>query len=278
VKTVTVNPIPTPVITGLAATQNLSSVVYTTQAGMTGYTWTVSTGGTITAGGTATDNTATVKWNTVGAQTISVNYSNASSCTAAIPTVYAVTVYDLPVPTITGPTPVCVNTTGNVYVTETGMTAYTWTVSAGGTITAGGGTSNSSVTVTWNTAGPQTVTVNYTNGAGYTAATPTSKVITVNSLPVPTIAGSSLVCIGTAGSVYSTETGMTAYSWAVSSGGTITSGGTASDNTVTITWNTAGPQTVSVNYSNATGCTATSQTVKAVTVNPIPTTSPIWHN
>jgi len=275
---VTVNPMPTPVITGLAATQNLSSVVYTTQAGMTGYSWTVSTGGTITAGGTATDNTATVKWNTVGAQTISVNYSNASSCTAVIPTVYAVTVYDLPVPTITGPTPVCVNTTGNVYVTETGMTAYTWTVSAGGTITAGGGTSNSSVTVTWNTAGPQTVTVNYTNGAGYTAATPTSKVITVNSLPVPTIAGSSLVCIGTAGSVYSTETGMTAYSWAVSSGGTITSGGTASDNTVTITWNTAGPQTVSVNYSNATGCTATSQTVKAVTVNPIPTTSPIWHN
>ena len=275
---VTVNPIPTPVITGLAATQNLSSVVYTTQSGMTGYSWTVSSGGTITAGGTATDNTATVKWNTVGPQTISVNYSNASSCTAVIPTAYAVTVYDLPVPTITGPTPVCANTTGNVYVTETGMTGYTWTVSAGGTITAGGGTTSNSVTVTWNTAGPQTVTVNYTNGAGYTAATPASKAITVNSIPVPTIAGSSLVCIGTAGSVYSTETGMTAYSWVVSSGGTITSGGTASDNTVTITWNTAGPQTVSVNYSNATGCTATSRTVKDVTVNPIPTTSPIWHN
>jgi hypothetical protein len=275
---VTVYPLPTPVITGLATTPNLSSVVYTTQAGMTGYTWTVSAGGTITAGGTATDNTATVKWNAVGPQTVSVNYGNANSCTAAIPTVYNVTVYDLPVPTITGPTPVCVNTTNNVYVTEAGMTGYTWTVGAGGTITAGGTATDNTVTVTWNTAGPQTVTVNYTNGAGYTAATPASKVITVNSLPVPTITGSSLVCIGTAGSVYSTETGMTGYSWVVSAGGTITSGGTASDNTVTITWNTAGPQTVSVNYTNATGCMATNRTNKDITVNPLPTTSPIWHN
>jgi len=86
------------------------------------------------------------------------------------------------------------------------------------------------------------------------------------------------VCIGTVGSVYTTEAGMTAYTWVVSAGGTITSGGTFTDNTVTITWNTAGPQTVSVNYTNATGCSATSPTVKPVTVNPLPTTSPIWHN
>lgn len=275
---VTINPLPTPVITGLAASPTLSTTVYTTQAGMTGYSWTVSAGGAITAGGTATDNTVTVKWNTAGAQSVSVNYSNANTCTAVSPTVYNVTVGDLPVPTITGPTPICVNTTGNVYTTEAGMSAYTWTVSAGGTITAGGTATDNTVTVTWNTASPQTVTVNYTNVAGYRAATPTSKAITVNSLPVPTITGSSLVCIGTVGSVYSTESGMTAYTWVVSAGGTITSGGTATDPTVTITWNTAGPQTVSVNYTNATGCTAASPTVKPVTVNPLPTTSPIKHN
>ena len=273
---VTINPLPTPTVAGLAASPTLSTTVYTTQTGMTGYSWTVSAGGTITAGGTTTDNSVTVKWNIAGPQTVSVNYINANTCTAVSPTVYNVTVGDLPIPTITGPTPVCVNSIGNVYFTETGMTGYTWTVSAGGTITAGAGTS--SITVTWNTAGPQTVTVNYTNGAGYTAATPTSKPITVNSLPVPTITGSSPVCIGTVGSVYSTEPGMTSYTWVVSAGGTITSGGTATDPTVTITWNTAGPQTVSVNYTNVSGCTAASPTAKPVTVNPLPTTSPIWHN
>ena len=275
---VTINPLPTPTITGLTATPILSSTVYTTQAGMTGYSWTVSAGGTITAGGTATDNTATIRWNIAGPQSVSVNYSNANTCTAVSPTVYNITVGDLPVPTITGPTPICVNTTNNVYVTEAGMTAYIWTVSAGGTITAGGTATDNTVTATWNTASAQTVTVNYKNGAGYTAATPTSKTITVNSLPVPVITGSSLVCIGTIGSVYTTESGMTAYTWVVSAGGTITSGGTTSDRTVTITWNTANAQTVSVNYTNGIGCVAAIPTVQSVTVNPLPTTSPIRHN
>ena len=57
--------------------------------------------------------------------------------------VLAVTVNALPVPTITGPAPACVGTTGNVYTTESGMTNYTWTVSGGGSVTAGG---NSTVT------------------------------------------------------------------------------------------------------------------------------------
>ncbi|MBV5342596.1 hypothetical protein JZU68_02935, partial [bacterium] len=94
---------------------------------------------------------------------------NANLCTAVSATVYNVTVGDLPIPTITGPTPVCINSTNNVYVTEAGMTDYTWTVSGGGTITAGGGVSNNTVTVTWNTASAQTGNVNYQNGAGDTA-------------------------------------------------------------------------------------------------------------
>ena len=68
----------------------------------------------------------------------------------------------LPAPTLAGPISVCAGSTGNVYTTQAGMTNYIWAVSAGGTITAGG-TSNSTVTVTWNTAGAQTVSVNYTN-------------------------------------------------------------------------------------------------------------------
>ena len=59
---------------------------------------------------------------------------------------------------------------------------------------------------------------------------------------------------GSSGNVYTTQSGMTGYTWAVSSGGTITSG--QGTNTVTVTWNTAGTQTVSVTYTNSsiTGC------------------------
>ena len=181
---ITINPLPVPTIAGLAAIETLVNTVYTTEAGMTGYVWTVSAGGTITAGGTATDNTVTVIWNTAGPQTVSVNYENATTCMATSATVYNVTVGLLPIPTIIGPSPICVNTANNVYTTEAGMTGYVWTVSAGGIITAGGGATDNTVTVTWTTASPQAVTVNYTNGSGYTAASPTVKTITVDPLPV----------------------------------------------------------------------------------------------
>ena len=72
---------------------------------------------------------------------------------------------------------------------------------------------------------------------------------------------------------------MTNYVWSVSAGGTITAGGTNISNTVTVTWNTTGPQSVSVNYTvPATGCTAASPKVLSITVNPKPATTPITHN
>lgn len=179
---ISINPLPTPTIAGLNAIQTLLSTVYTTEAGMSAYVWNISAGGTITAGGGANDNTVTVIWNTAGPQTVSVNYQNATSCTAASATVLNVTVGVLPIPTLIGPSPICVNTANNVYTTEAGMSAYVWNVSAGGTITAGGGANDNTVTVTWHTAAPQTVSVNYTSG-GYTAASPTVKTITVDPLP-----------------------------------------------------------------------------------------------
>ena len=51
-------------------------------------------------------------------------------------------------------------------------------------------------------------------------------------------------------------------------GGFITSGGLGTDNTATVTWNTTGLQTISVNYQDVGGCTAASPTVYNVTVTP----------
>ncbi len=266
--TVTVNALPVPTVTGpgtlcAGATGN----VYTTQAGMAGYVWTVSAGGTIIAG--AGTNSLTVNWNAAGAQTVCVNYANANGCMATSPGCYNVTVNALPVPTITGPASPCVNSSGNVYTTQAGMTGYTWSVSAGGLITAGGTTN--AITVTWSTAGAKTVTVNYNNANNCTAATPASYAITVNPLPVPAIAGPASVCQWTTNVVYTTQPGMTNYLWTVSPGGVITAGGTPASNTMTVTWTTAGAQSVCVNYTSAAGCTAAAATCYNVQVNPTPT-------
>ena len=98
-------------------------------------------------------------------------------------------------------------------------------------------------------------------------------ILSVHSLPVPTISGLATACEGATSVTYTTETGggITGYSWTVSGGGLKTSGGGASDNTMTVTWNTAGSQSVTVNYLDGNGCTATSPTSKSITINPLPT-------
>jgi hypothetical protein len=93
-----------------------------------------------------------------------------------------VTIKPLPTPSISGPAPVNVNTTGNIYNTEAGKSSYTWTISgAGNSIT--GVTGTDAIAVTWNTPGDQTVTVNYLEN-GCSAVAPVSKSVHVNARPV----------------------------------------------------------------------------------------------
>jgi len=212
---ITINPLPVPTITGSSAEcVNSAGNVYTTQSSMTNYTWAVS-GGTITAGGGITNNSVTITWTTAGTGTVSVNYVNSNGCTAASPTVRNVTVNALPVPTITGNATACINSTGNVYTTETGMSNYLWTVSAGGNITAGGGSTNNSVTITWTTTGAKTVTVNYRDSNGCTATVATVFNITVNALPVVNAGPNAIIPNGTSTTLDGTVTGTGpfTYSW-----------------------------------------------------------------
>ncbi len=213
---------------------------------------------------TATNLTATTKYRAVIQSGVcsSINSSDAT-----------VIVNSLPEPTISGPAIACNNSTANIYATQSGMTNYKWTVSAGGAITSGGTSADNTVTIAWNTAGAQTVSVNYTNLNGCTAASFSVKNIIINPLPVPTIAGPGTVLETSTENIYTTETGMSGYAWTVSGGGTITAG--VGTNAVTVTWNTPGVQSLSVNYFNFLGCAAASPAVKLVTVNPllVPTVS-----
>jgi uncharacterized protein (TIGR02145 family) len=197
---------------------------------------------------------------------VSVQDGSSTACSQPQTGGATVTVNPLPVPSVDGPASVCLNSTGT-YLTDAGMTNYLWSVSAGGTITSGAGTN--SVNILWSTNGSKTITVDYHDVNGCTALTPSSLTVNVSTLPVPALNGSNTICSGSS-TTYSTDAGMTNYQWLVSAGGTITAGGGTTNNSVTVTWNTAGAQTISVNYTMGTGCTATNPTVLDITVNPRP--------
>jgi hypothetical protein len=235
---------------------------------MTNYVWSVSPGGTVTAGGSPTSNTITITWNSAGTQFIDVNYINSNGCTAPIATTYNVTVNPLPTPTITGSNTLCAGSSGNVYTTQAGMTNYIWSISSGGTITAGGTNSSNTVTVAWNMAGLQFVSVNYTNTYGCTVASPVVYPVTVSNVPVPTITGQTSMCVNSGFYQYTTEAGMSNYLWTVSPGGVINYG--LGTNQIQISWIGPGPQSVNVNYTNSSGCIAINPTNLNTMVNNIP--------
>lgn len=271
---VMVNPLPVPTISGLDIVCSGSTQTYTTESGggESNYIWTVS-GGTVISGGTGTDASIEITWNGAAPHEVTVSYTDANGCTALNPSVLPVTVNPLPVPVISGLNLVCVGSQ-EVYSTEAGagQTDYIWSVS-GGTIISGGSLVDPTVEVRWDGVAPFEVSVIYTDGNGCAAANPTVYPITVNPLPVPTISGPASVCEGTT-QIYTTESGSgeSGYSWTVT-GGTIISGGTTADPSVEVLWDGSSPHEVSVNYTDANGCTATASTVLPVTVIPLPVPS-----
>ncbi len=120
----------------------------------------------------------------------STNYyaiaTNEDLCSSQLTDIAAVTVNPLPVPTITGADTVC-NGEVELYQTESGMTGYTWSITAGsGTITPPGDTYNAEVT--WGGVTGQyldrIISVNYTDSNGCTATDPVERTIRVFRLPL----------------------------------------------------------------------------------------------
>jgi hypothetical protein len=106
------------------------------------------------------------------------------------------------------------------------MTGYSWSISEGGTIKQGDGTN--AVIVNWNSAGARTLSVNYVDVNGCTATTAVVKNVTVSLVPgnAGSIAGTTDICAGTQGVVYSIPTIPYAvtYKWVLPVGATIVSG------------------------------------------------------
>ena len=242
------------------------------------YTWNIiaGTGGAGTINnGVAPNNLISVTWTSSGTCTLEASETNQNNCTEVVASI-TITVELLPVVALAGPSPVCLNSTGNVYTTDAGMTNYAWTV-AGGTISAGGTTTSNTVTVTWDGTGPYSVSVNYNNPNGCTATTAKSFPVTINPLPAPVISGTDPTCGGNEGTYNTPAVAGNTYTWTVV-GGTISSGlGTSQ---ISVTWNptlviTSGTVSV-VETIGGSGCKATD--TKTIVVNPKPTATDIWHD
>ncbi|MEI7980457.1 MAG: T9SS type A sorting domain-containing protein [Bacteroidota bacterium] len=163
-------------------------------------------------------------------------------------------------PSISGNNLVCAASTGNVYTTETGMTNYSWNVSAGGSITSGTGTD--AITVTWNTAGAQTVSVSYTNLDGCTPLAPAVQAVTVNPLPAAVAGTNRSICLNSGTQIGASAVSGSTYSWS-----SVPAGFTSAEANPTVS--PAGTTTYIVTETiTATGCTNSNNVV--VTVNSLP--------
>ncbi|NEW82180.1 MAG: PKD domain-containing protein, partial [Mariniphaga sp.] len=178
-----------------------------------------------------------------------------------------ITVNPLPIPLIHGPAAVCIDSENVVYTANAGMTNYQWTVSPGGTITAGGTLNSNTISVTWNQEGNQSISLNYTNDKGCTAAVPLVYNVAVNTSQIVLLEGPESICEQSSGNIYTALPGMTNYVWVISPEGTLISGGDAVSNTAEIKWNNPGTKTVSIIYTQP-GCESTIPAVVNVTVNP----------
>ena len=263
-----INPLQVPVITGLSSVcQGAVGIAYTTQAGMTGYAWTVSDGGNIITG--AGTNSITVNWYTSGPQTVMVNYTSGLACNATVATVHNVTVNEVPVSTIIGSNNLCVNSGYFNYTTEGGMTGYEWIISTGGTVTWGAGSKE--IQVQWNIPGNQTVSVNYINQYGCSPALLAMLNVTVNPLPgnAGNIIGATTVCGGIQEITYSVTPIIDAdtYVWTLPDGVTCTSG--AGNPSITVNYaGNASSGDISVYGNNLCGNGNTSSL--SIVVNPNP--------
>ncbi|MEO8150961.1 MAG: choice-of-anchor L domain-containing protein [Bacteroidia bacterium] len=289
----TVNALPTPIITGVSSICQGTATAFDAGGGYMNYQW--STGG----------NTQTVNLNTSGTYTVTV--TDANGCTNSTNNI--LTVNALPTPVIAGANSICAGTTTNLDA-GLGYSIYQWSNGANGQVINTGVSGTYTVTVTdligctgsaninlavnpnptpsingvnvicqgtpttfdaggpysiynWST-GANTQAINPTNAGTYTVTvtdgngcTGTANYsLTVNALPTPVIAGVNSICQGTA-TTFDAGGGYINYQW--STGG----------NTQTVNLNASGTYTVTV--TDANGCTNSTNNV--LTVNALPTPS-----
>src|SRR5262249_16468246 len=214
---VTINPSPTPSITGPDTVCAGNTVFYSvTNVAGSSYSWVV-TGGAINSGqGTSI---ISVTWGAAGTGTVTVTETNAAAPPCSTTVVLNVVINPVPVtPPISGPTPVCVGTIGSVYsVPLTAGSTYNWSINANGNITYGQATN--SITVKLDTARTANITLIQTNSFGCPGL-PVTFNVTINAQPTASAtATNDTMCAGNSMNLNGNAANGT-ISWTTSGSGT----------------------------------------------------------
>ncbi len=257
---VTINPTPTPVITGQVNVCSGSTLTYSTpNLPGNAYIWSA-VGGTIVNGqGT---NSVDITWSAAPTGSVSVTQISLQGCDTTV--TLNVIPSSLPTPTIVGPTTHCpVNPAPVPYsVANTPGNTYTWTAT-NGTVVTGQGTSN--ITVLWGATGPGTLTVTESTATGCTGTATIN--ITFFATPIAAFTGLDSLCELSTGVAYTgtAQPGAT-FTWSVTGGSIVSGAGTSA---IVVDWGAAGTGSVTLTVGTGSACTVTQ--VLPVDLNPNPT-------
>ncbi len=192
-----------------------------------------------------------------GVYNVTLTVTSNQGCTAT--TSQSVTAQNKPTAAFTAPA-FCAGTSSTFTNNATGATAYAWSFGNGNTSTANAPAN------TYALGGSYTVTLIATNAAG--CADTATQTVLVNANPVPnfSVSGDTLACTNL-NEIYTTSIGGgNTITWALSGGGTITSG--QGTNNINVDWDTAGTYFVKVTATGTAGCT-TSDSLEVVVNNVI---------
>lgn len=182
--TVTVNPLPTIMISGVNSICINDSAVLSVSGG-TSYVWSNSS--------TSTSITVTPTTTSI----YSVSGTDMNGCTNSQN--YTVTVNQLPIINISGTNSICLN--DSTILTAGGATTYTWN------------TSSNSASITVTPSSTSVYTVNGTDGLGCSSSQTTT--ITVNPLPVLSLSSTGTICTGNTATI--NISGANTYTWSTGS-------------------------------------------------------------